>query len=124
MAVAGKLTNGEVFLTTACAETVAVGDCVYSLGASVDTSDPSDIDTMPSIGVVVTKLTATTCKVQLSGILKNLSGLTPNKQVFVAPDGTLTDTVPTSGLVQFMGIAIDATSIHLSPPEQALIKLI
>lgn len=110
-----------------CATTDSVGDCVKVVGTriagkldvrKVDITVAGDI---PSIGIIISKATSTTCTVQLDGIMSGVvTGLTPGKAYFISPTSTLTltPTVPTSGniaWVQQMGEALDTDEFLIQP---------
>jgi hypothetical protein len=111
-----------------------VGHCVHITGAKVGDlyqvtkADPLDGPAkMPSIGIIVEKLDATTCKVQVTGALEGVvTGLTPGKVVFVSSAGTLDHTIATPGVgsyayIQSMGIALDI-DVLLVMPDFSIIK--
>jgi len=109
-----------------CQASDVIGRCVYISGPEVggkyqvSTVDPQNGSKIPSIGVIVEKLTSTTCIVQLSGALKDIvTGLTPGKALFVGAGGILSHSLPSPGIsfayVQPMGVAVDSNALLLSP---------
>jgi hypothetical protein len=104
-----------------CPSTVAVGDLVRVASAGhVDITDITDITKLPAIGIVTAKATTTSCTVQTHGIVSGIfTGLTPGLLYYVALDSTLGPIpVPTTGQVLFwqaVGVALDTTSLVLSP---------
>jgi hypothetical protein len=108
-----------------CAATDAVGDVVRFSGDKVGNRyqvtkvNIDSLATMPAIGVILRKTSATECEVQTSGALKGVySGLTPNLTLFIGTDSRLTHTVtpqPTTGprAHQIMGVASATTEVLL-----------
>jgi len=94
-----------------CPATVAVRDVVYQTGASsVDKAKADSTSTMPAVGVVISKPTATTCIINRSGEIGGFAGaLTADLYYYVDPStaGAITNTPPnTSGnVVQQVGYA-------------------
>jgi hypothetical protein len=103
-----------------CALTVSVGDVVYP-SISVDNFVISNTDNtviIPSIGIVVSKPTSTTCGVQLYGPCSLIiSGIDRAKKVFLATDGTLTTTPPTTGYLQKIGFSYEQNRVFIDPYE-------
>jgi hypothetical protein len=111
-----------------CDATAAVGDVV---APSTTTANKVDHLTSNSynglaFGVIIEKLTITTCKVLISGKLAGptygLSGLTFGKPLFVDTDGSLTTTVPPTGHLQKMGMAIKDDTIFLLPSLEKVVR--
>ena len=121
------------FLAT-CLSTDLVGDCVYSRADpgldgiyQVERADPRDPAKVPAVGVIIEKLTGTSCWVQWIGELPS-GGLVHSRQAFVGPDGRLTQDatllVPLVGgvlFVQNMGVAM-SPNILLLMPNFSLVK--
>jgi hypothetical protein len=59
-----------------------------------------------------------TATIQLSGELGGLTGLTQGSPVWLSTNGNLTQTLPTSGFIQQIGIALSSTkiNINITPP--------
>ena len=91
-----------------CAPTVAVNDVVYGTNFnSVATNTNNTID-IPSLGVVIEKVSSILARVLSYGPCEIiLPGLLANKKVFLDTDGTLTNTRPTTGWLQFMGYSYE-----------------
>lgn len=79
---------------------------------------------IPSIGVIEYKLTTTYCLIRVAGLLAQgvYTGLTTQKQTWVAPNGRLTtdrsSLVPLVGgkyAVQQMGIVVAADTVLIAP---------
>ena len=93
-----------------CPASVVVKDVVYQTGASsVDKARADSVLTMPTIGVVISKPTATTCIINRSGEISGFGILIADLYYYVDPStaGTITSTPPnTSGhVVQQVGYA-------------------
>ncbi len=61
-----------------------------------------------------------TVPIQLFGELSGFSGLTPDAPIYLSNNGVLTQTVPTTGFLQKVGVAITSTVavIKFNPPIQ------
>jgi hypothetical protein len=119
--------SGVVTVAANCLAIDAIGNCVKVTGpdiagiiqvATVDVADPS---TALTVGVIISKSTATDCIVQLFGRVTNVyAGLQPGKFYFVNTTG-VPDLVPPAPLVggiayvQAIGVALSATEIFLQP---------
>lgn len=57
-----------------------------------------------------------------SSELNGFTGLTPNELIYLGSNGLITQTVPTSGYIQQLGVALTSTSIlvNISLPVQLL----
>jgi hypothetical protein len=117
-----------------CLSTDFVGHCVYITGPvagelyQVTTADPLDGATkMPSLGIIISKSSPTQCVVQVAGEMNGVvTGLTPNKVVFVSSAGVLTHVPPTPPVgvlayIQSMGIATSTDRV-LVQPDFSIIK--
>ena len=96
---------------------------LVSYGASglvlADATDASK----PANGFVLGSFSSSaTAQVYLPGaIITGLSGLTPGALYFLSTSGGMTATVPSSGALQIVGTAIDATRLLFNPgPDQLL----
>jgi hypothetical protein len=110
-----------------CLATDALGDCVYITGDAVGDryqvtkADPTDYSKMPAVGVIVSKVSATQCRVQFIGELVDIySGLTVRKTAFVGLDGRIAESPPIPAPVgyafsQTLGTVIDSGRILLTP---------
>ena len=123
---ASSLVNpGSTFFRANCDVSVSVGDVVYLTGTVV--SGIPGVDTVnidvngenPGIGVVIKKRTSTTCIIQVSGIVRKVyAGLNPGDLMFVAPGGSLTDSIPNPPLtgrrsIQHVGSALQVDEVLL-----------
>ena len=52
--------------------------------------------------------------IQTSGELEGFSGLTINSKVYLQANGTITSTIPTTGFIQQIGIALTATKVLIN----------
>jgi len=99
--------------TFTCPSGVAVRDVVYLTGSlAVDQADASAEATVPAIGFVKTKPTATTCILQYYGELGGFVGLTPGSKYYLSlTSGGITTTAPSGSteVVQQVGVAISST---------------
>jgi hypothetical protein len=114
-----------------CAAGDAIGDVVYISAdkvGSLYSVAKVDIDNAApwrgiGIGVVKSKPTATTCRVQLGGLLQGVySGLTPGRRLFVNTSSQLSPAPPAppvSGrrLSQRIAYAVSADTILIDPKE-------
>lgn len=98
-APAGASNNS--YLPAFCFSTDVVGDVVYIMGAKVGLRyqvtrvDIDDISTVPAIGILIAKDSATTCIVQIGGLLSDVyTSLTPHKPLFIGLTGRLDETPP------------------------------
>jgi len=119
-----------------CDASNAVGDCVYPTGTRVSgklqvaLADPRDATKSPAFGVIVEKLTSTTCVVRTRGELDGVySGLSIGAMVWLDLNGLLTQNnatiVALSGgevIVQSMGIATDVDLVQLRP-EMPMVRI-
>lgn len=110
-----------------CLASVSVGDVVVpstTVSDHVDTLSTNAYDNL-AFGVVIEKISLTSCKVLVSGKLTGaafgISGLTFGKAVFIGTDGSLTTTVPVTGHRQKMGMAIKSDSIFLLPSLEKVV---
>lgn len=110
-----------------CQSGDAEGSLVYTAGDrvgeyhQVSTVDPSDRLKMPAVGMIVQKMTSTTCVVQFRGTVEGVySGLTPGELLFAGDGGGLDDEMPApfGGLpryVQSVGTTIASNAFRLEP---------
>lgn len=100
-----------------CDAGVAVGDFVYvdPVTANKVIKNVDNLPDYPTIGVVVSKPTATTCKVALYGEITGFTGLTQADYVFLSTTGTATSVPPTTDYVQILGYATGSDRMILNP---------
>ncbi len=110
-----------------CPVTASVGDVVVPSTTIQDQVDPitSNVFANLGFGVIIEKLTLTTCKVLISGKLEGaangVSGLTFGKVVFIGTNGLLTTTKPNTGHLQKMGMAIKSDAVFLLPSLEKVV---
>jgi hypothetical protein len=78
----------------------------------------------PVIGItIVSGVSGEAVQIQQAGTLTNTAWTwVPNNPIYAMSDGTLTQTVPTSGLLSIVGYAATATKMFVKPePVIALI---
>ena len=134
MAIVGRFGQVSDVATIAdafCDSGNIVGEWVYINTAgdpdTVRPANPSDYDKMPAIGVIISKSSATVCKVQWRGRTEAIfSGLTVGRIYFLGADSQLASTPPTPGTgdyayVQPVCIATSATTVDVQP-DISLVK--
>ncbi len=129
--------GGAALVPASCLPTDVPGDAVRISGPgatpgavyAVTRVDVTSGATMPAVGLLRAKTTATSCIVQLSGPMPGvLSGLTSGKTYFVGPAGTPTTAPPAPGgpgtraYVQVIGVALDATTMMVAPDGSLFIR--
>lgn len=108
--------SGAVVETFNCPMTVNVRDAVYlSAADTVDKADATTEPTMPCVGVVYSKPTATTCVVVMAGSIGGFVGLTVGATYYVnTTAGAITNNVggfPLLSVVQSVGYARNTTTL-------------
>jgi len=107
------------FISAVCTNAELVGHFVYMTpSAEVRRVDIANRLKMPAFGVIVQKPNATSCVVQISGVVANVFfGMTPGN-VLISQGGTPTNTLtyPLSGVrwIQLVGTAIAADRLALN----------
>lgn len=108
-----------------CDAGVAIGDLVRPSEVTENTviSLTSNVYNNLAFGVVISKPTATTCEVLISGKLEvGVSGLTFGKVCYVDTDGSITTTVPATGHLQKVGLAIKSDIMFLIPSMEKVVR--
>jgi hypothetical protein len=116
--------SGEVF-AAACTAAEAIGDWVHIAGPAVaglpyvERADPSQLDRMPAVGMVLSKASSTRCLVGTSGVVAQAGPpLTPGGRYFVGLDGRLLLGPPAAGpgpvFWQTVAVAVDEGHVELS----------
>lgn len=116
-----------------CPASVAVDDLVYTTGpailgvAQVDVIDVTDVSKMPAIGIVIAKITSTTCKVITLGEISPGMALIPGRRYFAGANGSLDLAMPspTLGGIAFsqpVGYAIDTNRLLFNPELTPIIR--
>jgi len=117
--------GGREVIPAICLATDEVGHCVHSRGTRtgnvlwVEAASIYDVDKMPALGIIISKSSATACRVRLFGEHTS-SGLIPGKIHFIGQDSRITATRPTAtsmqyAMIQVIGYAVDAEILHLNP---------
>lgn len=111
-----------------CLATDSVGDCVYATSSpiggiyQVTKSNPYALETLPSVGIIRTKLTDTRCEVQFAGEMPGVYGsLDLAKPLFLGFDGGLTQILPAPNggpvWVQQMGKPLGDSVVLIRPVD-------
>lgn len=83
--------------TYTCSASLSVGQIVYVSGSNtVDLADNTNINTVPCIGMIISKPTSTSCTIKNTGEVTNLTGIIPGQKYYVGSGGAITDTPPTT----------------------------
>lgn len=123
MAVVARNRSAPQKIIAGCQATDAVGDFVSIISDAVlgvmqvEKVDVTDLSTMPAIGVIDKKLSATDCLVQVSGTFIT-TGLTAGAPYLIGIDSQLSITPPVPALTglavaQGVGSAISSTKLLL-----------
>ena len=114
----------RVILDFDCLATTAVHDPVYqdpgTAGRVLSNTDNTEVEI--TIGVVIEKPTTTTCKVLVLGLEDGFSGQSIGDKVFLSTSGGLTNTAPSTGYQQVLGVAITTTQILFTPNSTRVLK--
>jgi len=103
--------------TRVCDNTAQVLDLVFEDNSIANKviSATNNTEVRPVMGIIIEKITATSCKVLLLGTVSGFSGLTKGRKVFLGTDGSVTSTVVTTGYLQCLGTAKEADTIIFNP---------
>ena len=121
-------TAEKIAETFDCLAGAAVGDVVVPSRTTQNLvlTLSSNVYDDAAFGIIIEKITLTTCKVLISGKLAGaafgLGGLTFGKPLFISTSGTIPTTPPTTGHLQKMGIAIKTDTIFLLPSLEKVIQ--
>jgi hypothetical protein len=132
MIVTGPSRSTTTFSPVICSAGDAVGDFVRLVGPTVGVvyevtkADPSNALTMPAVGTLVRKLTATTGIIQKQGLcaVSGVPAVTIGKIVFVGLDSKATTIPPAAGssstqfsMIQAIGVAaaVDKVELQIHP---------
>lgn len=118
-------TQGQVVTNVDFTGSVDVGDILRIVGPPIDgrlqtaKADPTNVATMPVVGLLLAKSSATTGQMISSGIYDGLTGLIPGKMYGVGIGGTLISApvFPASGetfVWQPVGFALSTTELLVS----------
>jgi hypothetical protein len=113
--IPGPAGGAAVQLTAAAAlggNRVVTGASTYADNADVSSAGLAVGVTMGAASV------GATVNIIVIGELDGFAGLTVNQPVYIAANGTLSQTPPATGYLQRMGVAVSATKllINISPP--------
>ena len=111
--------NSGIFART-CEPDAEIGDVVYAsplVSGKVEVNINNTV-VQPSIGMIISKSTATMCQVIYLGEVP-VSGVSDlGNKVFLADDGTLTQTPPLTGFMQVIGVLTSSTMMLINPNYQ------
>jgi hypothetical protein len=117
---AAQIGDATVTFDALCLSTDQLGDVVYISGDKIGSYyqvakvDITTTTKMPAIGIIVQKLTSTTCVVMYSGEVTGLyTGMTPGETMFANSSSQLSETppgAPTTGIVAVQAIAYSLSS--------------
>lgn len=104
----------------ATSENLAVGDFVniYNNTGTITARKADNSNTRPAHGFVLASTTSpATATVYLTGINNQLSGMTLGARQYLSTTGARTETPVTSGIHQYLGIAISATELEFESED-------
>lgn len=122
-------------ITAICAVGDAVGDFVYINGPligadySVTKADVTQYTKVPSIGVIIHKLSATKCVVQMSGNVTGIyTGLTPGRSYWLGTNGQANILPPSPAILgkaylQLVGVALDPNILKLELEKDMKVRI-
>lgn len=112
----GTVTSENVIIKNLiCDSGVSILDlCYFSGGTLLKVTNSNQIN-LGVAGICVAKPSPTLCDLLLIGKVSGFVGLTPGQSLYVGSGGGLVSTPPMSGYVQFLGQAIDTTTISFNP---------
>jgi hypothetical protein len=110
----------------ACTVAEAIGDfvCISAPPVSgkdqVSKADPADYDTLPAVGVIISKPTTITCVVQWFGETPAIfTGLSAGETYFLGTDSKASayPPIPTTEdvFIQTVGLAVSDTKMYIKP---------
>lgn len=110
-------TAKEIVVRFDCDELAEKNDLVY-LDPANDNKvlvNQNNSVTFQTIGVIKEKPTSTSANVLILGIFNGFSGLASSGKVFLQTNGKAGQTLPTTGYVHALGIAVSETEILFIP---------
>lgn len=118
------VSGGSTTVVMDCDSSLAVNDLVsasFSVNNLVDEVTSNSALSVPHgiLGLCFSKPTSITCEVLLVGKVTGLSGLTVGQALYLQTDGSIAHAIPSTGVVQQIGIAISSTQFILNI-QQAL----
>jgi len=107
--------GGSIVGTYQCSTDVNVLDAVYLFNTdTVAQAEANSLDTVPVIGLVISKPTPTSAVVQYSGEIATFSGLIVDRSYYLSdtlPGGIVENApVNTGSIVQYLGFAKDSNT--------------
>lgn len=110
-------TAKEIVIPFDCEASASINDLVYQDPANdkkvlVNTDNTLVYQT---IGIIKEKPSPTSANVLILGIFDGFTGLTRSTKVFLQTDGTAGQTLPTTGYVHNLGVAVSETEILFIP---------
>lgn len=117
LAVESSVAGLAAAATYTCLSGDAVGDWVYvSAASTVAKADADDATKIPSVGVIVSKPTTTSCVVVVAGLATGLTGLTAGSLYYLSTTaGAISATAAASPNAAPVGIAITTTTMLVLP---------
>ena len=104
--------NAECLSSDAVGKWVYIADEKQAGVYQVETVNPNNAIKVPAVGIIVSKPTTTTCVVQFAGLLEGIvTGLVPRQLIYVAADGSSTQSPPSVSYQQIVGAATDTDEI-------------
>lgn len=130
--IVAKQLGSQRLATAICLATDIVGDLLYIngniTGADYQTEKADPVNNkMPAIAVIIYKITATRCVIQLEGNVNGIyTGLAAGKTYYVDATGRpslVPPAAPVNGkaYVQPIGVAVDAGVLRFGPSRQMTI---
>ena len=103
-------------ITTSLGEAIGSGFLIYISGANAFKYSQNNLSLYDSI-VGITNQSGNTgdvVEVILNGMCNQVGGLTPGTQYYASNSGLLVSSIPVTGIVQPVGVAITASSISIN----------
>jgi len=116
-------TGGVVSIDVTAGVSLAAGDMVnlYNDGGGKARLADASLS-RPTHGFVDEAVTSgNTATVILVGVIEGLSGMTPGATQYLGDDGAATETAPTAGIVQEVGVAASATEMTFAPKHSVVL---
>jgi hypothetical protein len=109
----GTVSTSSITVLRDCDPSIVIGDLVEESLTTPNKVEKcvNNTSIAPCIGIVESKPSSTTCVVKQYGIQAGFSGLVQGKHVFLSLTGGLTNTPPTTGYLQIIGVATSPTEI-------------
>jgi hypothetical protein len=100
-----------------CDSSLAVGDLVHESKTVAQGVDEviNNTDKRLVVGIVLSKPSSTSAEIMFLGPLTGLSGYSTGSKVYRGTLGEITDTLPSTGLIQVLGNSSDGTHIDFKP---------